>query len=601
MGLVFLYTAYFGLFPAITQRGLLLGTAIFITFATIPMRKGDPIRIYDIVIGLLGSYAVYHFIVIQWDLYMRAGAATLADLWWGAVLLIVILEATRRSLGLPLVAVVSLFSIYGIYGRYMPRIIRHAGVSLDYLISSTAMTTEGVWGKPMGVAATYVVIFLIFTSLLQELGASDIFLNIANAIFGRVRGGPAKVAIFGSAIFATISGSALANVAGTGSFTIPLMKKIGYSPEFAAAVEATASTGGQIMPPIMGIAAFIMADFLGVPYWTIVVSAIIPALFYFTALFVMIDLEAAKNQMSGMSKEQIPRVSRALKEGWLLLIPLVILIYFLGVVRYSPMLAGFWTIISTLVVTSFKKSTRINFEKFANTLDKAIKASSTIAIACAAAGIVINIVNISGLGLSFGSILIEIARGNLTALLFVTAIASIILGMGVPSTAAYIILAILVAPALINLGIFPIPAHLFIFYFAMLSNITPPVALAAYVGAGIANANPIKTALLSTRLGVAGFLVPFMFVHSPAYLMQGSAIKIFIVVISGISGIIALAASLENYLFSPLKIWQRICLLISAFSLIHPSLFINIIGYGLAILVISTNYFFARDLSHSEL
>ena len=589
-GLVYLYTSYFGLFPEFTQRGLLLAASLLIIFWSKPHKKGKRVTILDMILGIIGVVSVLHFVLTQWDFLMRGGEPVLQDLVFGGILILLLLEAARRSLGIALSLVSAVFIAYAFAGPAMLGILKHAGVQLDYLISSTAMTTEGIWGVPMQIAATYVIIFVIFTAFLQESGTGKFFIDLSCALFGKVRGGPAKVAVFGSAIFGTISGSALANVAGTGSITIPLMKRIGYRPEFAGAVEAAASTGGQIMPPIMGAAAFIMAEFLSISYWSVAKAAIIPAVLYFWAIYVMVDLEAGKYGMQNFSIDEMPPVRKTIREGWHLLLPLVILIFLMGVIQYSPMKSAFWAVMSTIAVSALGPSTRMSIQRMAKAVADGVNDVAGIAIACATAGIVISIINISGLGLNFSSLLIQIAGGNLFILLLMTAVASLILGMGLPATPCYVLLAILVAPALIQLGVNPLAAHLFVFYFGMISGLTPPVALAAYVGAGIAQANSMRTGWLSTRLGAAGFLLPFMFCYAPGYLLLGSFWDILLAFLSGAIGIYSLGCSFEGFIFRPAAFWERLVLFTAAVALIMPGLVTDLIGFGFVAIVLARNY-----------
>ena len=580
-GLIYLYTAYFGVFGAFTQRGILLGASLLIVFLTKPFRKGGKTGLVDAVLGLVAAASVMHFVTTQWDFLMRGGAPLPLDIVWGSILLIALLEATRRAIGLALSLVSLVFIAFAFLGPFMPGLLRHAGVSYEYFISATAMTTEGIWGVPMDIAATYVIIFVIFTSFLQESGAGKFFIDLACALFGKVRGGPAKVAVFGSAVFGTISGSALANVAGTGAITIPLMKRIGYKPEFAGAVEAAASTGGQLMPPIMGAAAFIMAEFLGISYWSVAKAAIVPAFLFFWAIFIMVDFEAGKHNLKGVVDLLNLKARDIMIQGWYLLIPLIILLVLMGGIQYSPMKSAFISLLSVIALTAIRKATRMGPRRIASAIISGVNDVAGIVMACATAGIVISIINISGLGLSFSSLLIEAAGGNLMLLLILSAIASLILGMGLPATPCYILLAILVAPAMVQLGVNPVSAHLFVFYFGMISGLTPPVALAAYVGAGIAQADSMKTGWLATKLGAAGFILPFMFVYDPAYILQGSWVQIIMAIASGSLGVLALAAAFEGFMFTRTSIPERLGLLIAALTLIHPDFRTDLAGYVL--------------------
>jgi TRAP transporter 4TM/12TM fusion protein len=570
------------------QRGLLMGPAIFIVFATRPFRKNGKSGLIDALIGLAGMAGVFHFVLTEWDLMMRGGAPLPTDIVWGVIVLLTLLEGSRRCLGIALPLIASIFLLYGYFGPFFPGVLQHHGVNFEHLVSATAMTTEGIWGTPMQIAATYIIIFVIFTSFLEKTGAGQFFIDLACALFGRVRGGPAKIAVAGSAIFGTISGSALANVAGTGCITIPLMKENGYRAEFAGAVEAAASTGGQLMPPVMGAAAFVMAEFVGVSYWQVAKAALIPAILYFFAIFMMVDLEAARTGLKGVSN-LTAKTKTILKEGWFLMLPLILLIYLMGVVQFSPMKSAFWSLVCTVGVSFLNRKSMLTPSKILDAIYSGVKDTAGIAMACATAGIVISMVNLSGLGLSFSSILISLSQGNLFALLCLTAIASLVMGMGLPATPCYILLAILVSPAITELGVPIMASHLFVYYFGMISGITPPVALAAYVAAGIAQAKSMRTAVIATKLGMAGFLLPFMFCYSPALLMQGTYAETAIATISGLVGVVALASALTGHLFAGMKLWQRPVLGIAALLLIYPEISTDLAGYGLAVVMAYIN------------
>ncbi|MBI5967697.1 MAG: TRAP transporter permease [Deltaproteobacteria bacterium] len=594
MSLFHLYTAGTIVFQPMVQRPIHLGLALILVFLLYPWGKRSPrnrVPLTELILAL-GSIVVNVYLIINWtmasDRVTMIGAMPgLLDLLFGAFTIFLVIEATRRVIGwaLPMVSIV--FLIYGIVGHLLPGILGFPRVPISRIIAVNYIATDGIFGIPLGVSATFVFLFVLFGAFLQKIGGGQFFIDLAYSLFGRFRGGPAKIAVVASACFGTISGSGIANVAGTGQFTIPLMKKTGYQPAFAGAVEAAASIGGQLMPPVMGAAAFIMAEILGIPYISICIAAVLPAILYFLAIFVMVDLEAAKTGLRGLPKEELPEPKRILKKAWYLFIPLVILIYLL-VIQISPMKACFWSIMAMVVIEiaqQWIRKKRIDFRPILEGLEAGAKGMLIVVTACACAGIVIGIINMTGFGLKFSDFIIDVARGSLLFLLIITMLSSLILGMGLPTVACYIILAIISAPAIVELGVMPLAAHLFVFYFGIIAAITPPVALAAYVGAGIAGANPMRTGFIACRLGLAAFLLPYMFIYGPAILMKGNPQDIVLAAISGVVGIWALAAGLQGYFRQPLVMWQRVILLIAAVLLIKPGLTTDLIGYGLVGLV----------------
>lgn len=482
-----IYTAAFGLFSSMIQRSVHLLFAFMIAFlffpATIRSPHHRPSAIDLLMIALL-SFSTAYLILDFEELVYRVGLPTILDLVTGAIYIVSVLEMSRRTIGLTLPLLAIVFLLYATFGANFPGMLGHKGYSLERIISHIFMTSDGIFGIPLGVSSTFVALFILFSAFLDVSGAGTFFISLANSLVGRFRGGPAKVAIIASSCFGTISGSAAANVVGTGTFTIPLMKSIGYRPHFAGAVEAVASTGGMIMPPIMGAGAFIMAEFLGISYFEVAAAAAIPAILYYVAIFTMVHLEAVKNELSGIPREKIPRLKLVLKEGWYLLFPLGVLIYLLGITRTSPMKAAFWSIFAFFCISFPFKNTRLTLGKLFSCLEKGAKNILPVASACACAGIIVGVLMLTGLALRFSTLLIEISRGSLPLLLALSMVASIILGMGLPATVCYILLAVLAAPAIIKLGVSPLAAHLFVFYFGCISNITPPVAMAAFAASG---------------------------------------------------------------------------------------------------------------------
>jgi TRAP transporter 4TM/12TM fusion protein len=595
MSVFHLYTAGVLVFQPMVQRPIHLGLALILVFFLYPCRTRSPqnrISFIDFFLAV-GSIIVNIYLVINWtmasDKVTMVGAMPrLFDLLFGGFTILLVIEATRRVIGwvLPIVAI--FFLIYGIIGHLLPGILGFYKIPITRIIAVNYIATDGIFGTPIGVSSTYVFLFVLFGSFLQKVGGGQFFIDLAYSIFGRFRGGPAKIAVVASACFGTISGSGIANVAGTGQFTIPLMKKTGYQPAFAGAVEAAASIGGQLMPPVMGAAVFIMAEILGIPYISICIAAILPAILYFLGIFIMVDLEAAKTGLKGLSKEQLPDPKKIFKESWYLFAPLIILVYLL-VIQISPMKAAFWSIIIMIIIEiaqQWIRRRKVNFRRIWEGLEAGAKGMLVIVTACACAGIVIGIINTTGFGLKFSDFIIGLTHGKLIFLLIMTMLSSLILGMGLPTVACYIILAIISAPALIEMGVLPLAAHLFVFYFGIIAAITPPVALAAYVGAGIAGASPTKTGFIACRLGLVAFLLPYMFVYGPSILMKGNLLDIIWAAISAIIGVGAMGAGLQGYFFKPLAIWKRILLLIAAVLLVKPGLKTDLIGYILVGLVV---------------
>lgn len=565
--------------------GAILTLALFCGSKKSPLHK---IPAVDIVLILLTIFATAYLIVEMKDLVYRIGVApTNLDIVVAIILVVVTLEITRRTCGniLPLIAII--FLLYARYGHLIPGTLSHREYSWKKILSYM-MGMDGIFSTSLQASATFVFIFVVFGAFLAATGSGQFFIDFALSISGSMRGGPAKVAVISSALFGTVSGNSVANVVSTGAFTIPLMKSIGYKSRFAAAVEATASTGGQIMPPILGSAAFIMASLIGVPYVTIVKASILPALLYFYTVFVMVDLEAVKNNLSGMPKDKIPVLKTVLVKQGFLVLPLVVLILTLSVFNMSPIRAGIYGIITAVVVTFFRKETRITFKGILDALVAGAKSSCNIIAACATAGLVVGVLNLTGAGLKFASMIVAMSHGNLLFALIMTMLASIILGMGLPTTASYLICAAVAAPALTQLGVSTLGAHMFVFYFACISAITPPVALAAYAGAGIAKAKPLEVGFTACKIGIAAFIVPFMFAYGPALLLEGTVGEIALAIVSSLIGVTILAYGLQRQLSHiPLNTVSSIVLVVAALLLIKPGLTTDLVGIAIAAVVIA--------------
>ena len=566
MALFHLYTSGFGRFPALQQRSIHLALALILTFYIYPFRKGRPDGILASGLNVLSSLAALLScgniaFVIYYVLYERAGASTQTDVVLGLVLILLVLEMTRRIMGWALPIITLVFIAYGFLGDsiHVPY-LTHSGMDLGRFISYTYLSTEGLFTVPLGVSATFIAIFVIFAAFLIHSGVGTFFMEAANALAGDKTGGAAKVAVVSSAAMGSVSGSAVGNVVTTGSVTIPLMKKSGFPATLAAGIEGVASTGGQIMPPLMGAAAFIIASVLGRPYLIICIAALIPALLSFFSIFLTVHFEAVRYGIKGLDKKDLPKLWPVLKKRGHLILPLVILVFML-VMGYTAMKAGFYSIVSVLLVSSLKKETRMGIKGVLKALEQGARAILPIAAACACSGIVVGVLTLTGLGLKISYLLVEIAQGNLPVLLILAMGACILLGMGITTTAAYLLVAIMVAPVLVEMGVNPLSAHLFVFYFAVISTITPPVALAAYAAAGIAGTEPFKTALVGFRVGIATFIVPFYLVYRPDMLIVGAApLGFLLALLMALSGTWALACGACGYLFRELRLIERLIL-----------------------------------------
>lgn len=574
------WTALFGVLPGIGQKAVHLGLILVIFFMDSLNKEGRKWywKLIDILFLLMAVGSTVYVIQIDSTLDLRSGIIYTYDILFGVMLIVVLLEASRRAVGLSLTIVSLVFLAFAFAGPYLPSFLAHPGFSLASLTNIIYLTTDGIYGSAIYASASYIVLFVILGSVFNETGVGDFFTKLSSRLFGRFRGGPAKIAVVASGLFGSISGSAIANVIGTGTFTIPLMKKSGFETEYAAAVEASASTGGQIMPPVMGATAFLIAEYLGVPYFELVAAAFIPAVLFFGAILMTIDLYARKHDIKGIDKEDLPSGKELIKKSYLLL-PLIYLVLSMSVFKMTVTKAGITSIIVTIICTLISAETRLNKEKLIRIVKGSVAGAKPVAIACGVVGIIIGVVMGSGLGFRMSSLLIEVSQGNLIILLFLTMLVSLILGMGVPTTAAYLMLALLVVPALKKMGVVPMAAHLFIFYFGIISNITPPVALASYAAAGIARCNPNKTGFYAFKLALSGFILPFMFVFNPVLLMQGSAGEIILAFLTALTGIYCLAASLEQYVFrfGMTKI-ESVILFIIAILLIIPGIITDVAG-----------------------
>lgn len=556
-----LYATLSGAITAQVLRATHLAFVQLLAFLLFPPTKNSPrntLPWYDIALGLIGA-ACWLYIVVNFDsLVRRSGNNTPLDVAVGIVGILVLFESCRRIVGLPIMIIAGSFIVFAFAGKYLPGFLHHRGYSLQRVVCHLFYNTEGIMGTPIGACSTFIFLFILFGALLEKTGIGHFFIDVCNALAGGASGGPAKVAVLSSALLGTVSGSSVSNTVGSGSFTIPMMKKLGYKGEFAGAVEAAASTGGQIMPPIMGAAAFLMAESLGLPYITIVKAAIVPAILYFTGIFITVHLEAKKLGLKGLPKDQLPRFMPLLLRKGYMILPLVVIIYFLCAGKTAVFAALMGIIACVLVgfgvsVSDLAHGRKPSFggKDIVEIMCTAARNIISVAIACGMAGIIIGIVTLTGLGLRLGNGLVMLAHGKLLLTLVFTMVASIILGMGAPTTANYLITSTITAGAIISLGIEPLAAHMFAFYFGIIADVTPPVALAAIAGAAIAKAKPMKTALNATKLAIGAFIIPYMFVYNSKMLMiNASALSVVMIIITAILGMFGISVALEGYGFN---------------------------------------------------
>ena len=591
-----LYTAAFGTMPGIAQKSIHLGflLVIFYINAMVDSEK----RWEQIFLGIMALFALggcAYITILDENLQLRAGIVYASDILFAILLIIAIFEACRRKMGNPLVIITLVFVAYAFLGKYIPGFLNQPGMTLKKFTSLVYLTTDGIFGSPLYASASYVVLFVLLGAIMSVSGIGDYMTNLATSLFGHMRGGPAKVAVVASGFFGSISGSPTANVIGTGTFTIPMMKKNGFEPEFAAAVEATASTGGAIMPPIMGSTAFIMAEMLGIPYTAVAKAALIPAILYFLAVLFGVDIYAAKHGLKGIPRSQLPKVRSMLKQIYMLA-PLIFLIFCMAVFNMTIVRSGLLTIIVTLVLVEINPKTRMAKEQWLQIPVQTVKSAVSVGIACAMAGIISGVIMGSGLGYRISSILTSVAGTSMLLLLVLTMVVSLIMGMGVPTTAAYLVLASLVAPTMIQLGIPPLAAHMFIFYFGCISSITPPVALAAYAGAGLAGCDPNKTGYKAFRLAFCSFLMPYLFVYNPVLLMEGGVLDILWSLVTALIGAYLLASGFEGFFFRwSLKWFERPLMILGAVMLIVPGMVTDLVGIAIIVVEFVTEFMFKRS------
>ncbi len=583
-----LYTSGFASLPDQLMGAWHLGFIMVLAFLVIPKRGETAKKSWDTPVALFlaaSSVLVAAYLIVTYESFIqRVGQVTKPDIVFGVIMVVLVLEAARRTVGWVIALIAVAFLCMGLLGPYLPGFLANRGYSVERIAYQMYMTTSGIYGVPLNVSANMITLFVIFGSFLDHSGAGKMFIDVAFSLTGRSRGGPAKAAVVSSALMGTISGSAPANVAVTGTFTIPLMKRAGYNATTAGAIEAVASTGGQIMPPIMASAAFVMSELTGIPYIQICIAAVPSALLYFVTIFAMVHFSAIKLGLQGTPSADLPNFGDTLKQGLHLVFPFGVLVYMLSSM-YSPGFSAFWAVVATIAACMMRKNTRLDLNGFLISLRDGGVRMVEVAVTCAVAGIITGMINLTGLGVTISSILISVADGSLFILLLLTMFTSIVLGMGMPTVAAYLMLAVLVGPALTEVGLSQMQAHFFILYFGTVSTITPPVALAAFTAAGIAEAKPMQVGLKAVVFGIAAYIVPFMFAYNESLLFQGPLQETFFAVITALIGCCGLAAGLQGQLITLCRWLERFILAAGGLVLIIPGWRTDLAGIGLIGLV----------------
>ncbi|MBR4578314.1 MAG: TRAP transporter permease [Oscillospiraceae bacterium] len=572
---------------------LVLGFALYPAFKRSSRNK---ISWYDWIF-IVASAVMPVYVFVRYPVFISTGfQGETIDIIIGTIMILLVLIASWRLSGpaLPILSVV--FLLYALFGRNFPGIFRHRGYTWHRIVTYLTTDIYGIYGTSIKVSATYIVLFIIFGEVMNKCGMGQFFNDIANALAGHTKGGPAKVAVLASGFLGSINGSAVANVVTTGTFTIPLMKKTGYTKEFAGAVEATASVGGQLLPPIMGAAAFVMAETLGVKYGVIIKAAVIPALIYYLGIIIQVQMRATKDHLNGLPKDQMPKVKEVMKERGHLLIPIVFLLYMLIFSGVTVIRGAFWTIIVTIAIAELRPISRMSIRDICDAFVAGAKSTVSVAMACACVGIIVGVCGMTGFALNVAHAIISIGQQSLMLTLLFTMVTCMILGMGLPSIPSYLITATIAAPALVELGQPEIAAHMFCFYFAMFANLTPPVALAAFAAAGLSGGSPMRTGWQAVRLALAGFIIPFMFVYNPALLLENVSFLTGIqVVITACLGVVLIAAAVEGYLYGRMNIVLRVIAGVGAFLLIDSRLITDIVGIAcLAVIIAAQKFVFNR-------
>ncbi|MBN1104128.1 MAG: TRAP transporter permease [Deltaproteobacteria bacterium] len=593
-----LYTAGISPLAAMYQRSVHLVLIMVMAFALIPPTKKVSRHRFDMYLAfdwflILLAFLVGAYIWIEYSAIIeRQGDWTLPDVFLGIVAILLVMEATRRAIGLFMSLIAAAFLLYAYFGPYMPTLFAHKGYSVERISTTLYLTTEGIWGLPIGVAATFVFVFVLLGAFLERSGGGDFFIDLAYSLTGRMTGGPAKTAVVASGFLGSVSGSAVANVVTTGSFTIPMMKKVGYPPHVAGAVEAAASTGGQLMPPIMGAGAFLMAEFTNTSYVYIIKISLVPAILYYLTVLFFVHFEAKKMQLVPSAREDLPKLWRTLKDGLHFLIPVAILIYVL-VNNYSPTMAGFIAVVSTVAAAMVRKSTRLNLKDILGALEAGAKKAVMVSVACGCAGIIVGCVSLTGLGLKFSSMVVSLSGGSPFLAILLIGAASLVLGVGLPVTASYIVLVILAGPALMDLGLPILVAHMIVFWYSQDANVTPPVALASFAGAGVAGASPMRCAFSSWKIAKGLYIIPIVMAYRPL-LGNGPPEQVILTMAVTALGLVAFAACLERYLLRNLSILEAVIVGVAALAMFWPIYWLSITGALFFLALLTSQWLQAR-------
>ena len=600
-GLFQIYTAAFGIWS--NQKIVHLTCFLLIICCREIMRAINDkktVRLIISIILFLASLVAGLFMIINGKYLMnRLGQGYIFDVICGSVIILVVLWSAFRCLGYVLPLISFIFLLYAYFGKIFPGLLQHKGISFSRLVTYIPFSSEGIMGSAIATSAKFIVLFIIFASCLEVCGGGRFFIDLANSLMGHRRGGPAKSAVIASGLMGSISGSAIANVVGTGSFTIPLMKETGYSPEFAGAVEASASTGGQFTPPVMSSVAFIVAELLGITYGKVLVAAIIPAVLYYFAVMINVDLEAINHNLIGLPKETLPKVWYLLKRRGYLLLPIVLLVVCLGPLHLSAQRSGIYAIICSVVLSWFEKSTRVGIKEFGKVIISGVEGSIGVVSACACSGIIVGVITGTGLGSVLSRLIIQLSQGHLIIALLLTMVTTIILGMGMPTIPAYLIPAVMVVPALSKMGAEPLAAHMFILFFASMSGLTPPVALTSYTAAGLSKGDVWKTSMLAVQIAIAGFTLPYVFVYNTGLLLKGSVINVIIATLFCICGLTASACFFRGRILTKTGWPIRILCAAAAVLMIAPDYITGLIGFAVFAVAVVLDYLKKKKEVHS--
>jgi len=600
MALFHMWTAGVRPMPGVQQRSIHLSFALALIFLMFPFKTKEDesqeakisdefrtLTVLDIIL-VLCSFFIGVYVFIEWEaLSFRTGMPNFMDNLCSTLGILLVLEATRRTIGWSIVIMALIGFAYLGFGTYLPSYIAHTGFTFDQVVNFMFFSTEGILGLPLGVSSTVIIVFIIFGSFLLISGAGNFFIDMGLSVFGKYRGGPAKAAVVTSCGFGMMTGSQVANVTAVGVLTIPLMKRVGYRPIVAASVEALASTGGMLVPPVMGATAFIIPEMIGGTYWDVCKAALIPGLLFYVSVYMIVELQAAKYGLVGLPKSELPSFRQALFNRGYMLLPIAVLIYCVAWLGISTQKAGFFAIVTCLAASWLRRETRMGAKKTVNALERGAKGALIVAACCASAGLITGTISMAGLGMRFSDILVQVSGGSMFLLLFLTMIASLILGLPLPPVTCYLILAVLAAPALVKAGVTPMAAHLFCFFFGALGNISPPVAPTSFAAAGIAETDPVKTTNLTFLYSLPSFLVPYLYIYSNQLLLMGPPLSIIGPVLSAFIGLACMAIMFHGYLFRPLSWTERTLYMIAGFFLVYPHWITDIIGYALIALLTS--------------